>query len=331
MKKILFVLKFIFILISVPAYADDTPICQPGSSCTQIISMHGIKRSFTYYLPSSYVENQRYYNLVIALHGAGETGSFLEKNIMGGTFDTISLQGRAIIVYPDAENGGWNYGAGATSNNDDIAFIDALIQYFKAKYYINPYRIYVAGFAEGGFFAFRLACERADVITAIATVASAMPVGLAAHCKPSRHVPVLMINGTADPLLLWDSHELVSVMSKKQSSVLSVPETYQAWLTINDILSAPYQEPYKGMQFDGTWAWTMTATAANGAQVILYTIYQGGHTWPGGAQYLPVQYIGNASTLDATKVVWRFFLSNRLKPLDLPPNIHFYKNQRWGN
>ncbi len=38
-----------------------------------------------------------------------------------------------------------------------------------------------------------------------------------------------------------------------------------------------------------------------------YTIINGGHTWPGGTQYLPVAVVGKASrNLDASQTAWQF-------------------------
>jgi polyhydroxybutyrate depolymerase len=40
-------------------------------------------------------------------------------------------------------------------------------------------------------------------------------------------------------------------------------------------------------------------------QVALYTVEGGGHTWPGGPQYLPVSMIGKASQqMKASEVIW---------------------------
>lgn len=51
---------------------------------------------------------------------------------------------------------------------------------------------------------------------------------------------------------------------------------------------------------------------APGAPVILCTVTGGGHTWPGGEQYLPLAIIGAASRQsDATQVIWRFFSALR--------------------
>jgi len=50
------------------------------------------------------------------------------------------------------------------------------------------------------------------------------------------------------------------------------------------------------------------AESAGGSEVILYAVEGGGHTWPGGGQYLPEWLIGKTShDLDASLVVWDFF------------------------
>jgi polyhydroxybutyrate depolymerase len=48
-------------------------------------------------------------------------------------------------------------------------------------------------------------------------------------------------------------------------------------------------------------------------EVVVYTIEGGGHTWPGGTQYLPVFLVGKAShNLDGTQVIWEFFKKHKL-------------------
>ena len=45
-----------------------------------------------------------------------------------------------------------------------------------------------------------------------------------------------------------------------------------------------------------------------GADVVLFEIQGGGHTCPGGYQYLPEFLIGKTSRdLDASKAIWDFF------------------------
>src|SRR5690606_11379293 len=58
-------------------------------------------------------------------------------------------------------------------------------------------QVFVLGHSNGGYMAYRMACERADAITAIASLAgnaSSMPEA----CTPSRPVNVVHLHGTAD-------------------------------------------------------------------------------------------------------------------------------------
>lgn len=50
------------------------------------------------------------------------------------------------------------------------------------------------------------------------------------------------------------------------------------------------------------------AVSKQRAEVVVYAIKGGGHTWSGGPQYLPVFLVGKAShNLDATQAIWDFF------------------------
>jgi polyhydroxybutyrate depolymerase len=49
-----------------------------------------------------------------------------------------------------------------------------------------------------------------------------------------------------------------------------------------------------------------------GADVVLYTIQAGGHSWPGGKP-LPEWMVGTTSnSIDATRQMWEFFREHRL-------------------
>ncbi|MCX6008557.1 MAG: hypothetical protein NTW48_00675 [Chloroflexi bacterium] len=51
-----------------------------------------------------------------------------------------------------------------------------------------------------------------------------------------------------------------------------------------------------------------TEGCQDGAEVVLYAIEGGGHTWPGGLQYLPELVIGKTSReFNASEVIWQFF------------------------
>ena len=52
---------------------------------------------------------------------------------------------------------------------------------------------------------------------------------------------------------------------------------------------------------------------ADQAAVVLYTIQEGGHAWPGG-KAMPAWLLGSTTpNIDATREMWTFFVSHRLR------------------
>jgi polyhydroxybutyrate depolymerase len=85
---------------------------------------------------------------------------------------------------------------------DDVGYLGALIEEALAARPIDPDRVYLLGHSNGGFMSYRLACERADLITAVAVLAGAEDPD--AVCEPSRPVSVLHLHGTADEVISYD-------------------------------------------------------------------------------------------------------------------------------
>jgi polyhydroxybutyrate depolymerase len=53
-------------------------------------------------------------------------------------------------------------------------------------------------------------------------------------------------------------------------------------------------------------------SCADGARVVLYTVLDAGHTWPGGGP-LPEWFVGTTSnSIDATSLMWAFFREQKL-------------------
>ncbi|MFQ5463028.1 MAG: hypothetical protein ACE5E5_10440 [Phycisphaerae bacterium] len=85
---------------------------------------------------------------------------------------------------------------------DDSGYLRSLIEAIAAEYNIDDRRIYFAGLSNGGFMSYRMACDHADLIAGIVSVAGATffhP----ADCSPSEPVHNLQIHGTADTTVLY--------------------------------------------------------------------------------------------------------------------------------
>ena len=185
----------------------------------------------------------------------------------------------------------------------------------KRNDWVDKNRVYVTGISNGAMMSFRLACELTGKLAAIAAVAGNMPYDLAQHCSPARPIPVLLISGTADPLMPWSGGEAGS-RHVKVGRVLSVAQTVKFWTDHNQCSSTPaitWETPRDPR--DGTRVrQEVYGGGQEGTEVILYAIEGGGHAWPGGYRYLPEILVGKMSqNLDATEVIWNFFKNHSRK------------------
>lgn len=142
--------------------------------------------------------------LVIALHGGTGSGAKFERS--SGLDVQADLHG-FVVVYPDGVGNGpdetgmrtWNArlccGSAARKGVDDVTFIDLLIDRMEADHHIDPDRVFVVGHSNGGFMAYRLACELSDRITAVGLQAGGLGVET---CEPDQPVSLLHLHGRDD-------------------------------------------------------------------------------------------------------------------------------------
>jgi polyhydroxybutyrate depolymerase len=86
---------------------------------------------------------------------------------------------------------------------DDAGYLRRLIETVESSHAVDTSRVYLVGHSNGGFMAHRMACENADVVTAIVSLAGAAPDD-EAQCTPERPVSVLQIHGTGDSTIPYD-------------------------------------------------------------------------------------------------------------------------------
>jgi polyhydroxybutyrate depolymerase len=281
------------------------------TSTTRSIIFAGLERTYRIRIPSSY-DKTTPLPLLIALHGGGGSGEKMEELTLRG-FNRLSDKESFIVVYPDGIEKHWNDGRENVSYRahrekiDDVGFISALIDHLAKQSNIDIKRVYVTGISNGAMMSFRLACELSEKITAIAPVSGAMPKDLV--CSPSRSVSVLVISNKEDPMVPWEGGE-IRLGRQRFGGVLSVDESVRLWVHHNQCSSSPVNtlEPDRDPK-DGTRVRREEyGQGKGGTEVILYAIEGGGHTWPGGHQYLPAWIIGKTSRdVDANEVIWSFF------------------------
>jgi len=248
----------------------------------------------------------------LAFHGGGGAGigfaAFSRLNAVA------EREGFA-VVYPDGLAGSWADGRGITDADragaDDVRFVSDLVVEVGRSFPVDPRRVFAVGISNGGTMALRVACERAELVSAVAVVAASMPAVLVQSCRPARRVSVLVIHGTEDGLMPYGGGQVMGT----RGEVIGARATAIRWAEWNGCATKPsVMEPPRVVE-DGTRVVVETFPGPGGVDVELRTIEGGGHTWPGGLRYAPVGRIGRTShNLDASEAIWAFFAAHGRPP-----------------
>jgi polyhydroxybutyrate depolymerase len=281
---------------------------QPGDYNFSL-AYDGIVREYSVHIPRGY-KNTVPTPIVIYLHGGG--GSI--KAAYKDGIDKYSDKFGFILLIPSGTgpipdrfltwNGGkWDGGeccGYAVKNNiDDVGFISRMIGEVKKKFNIDENRVYATGISNGGILSYRLACELSDKIAAVAVVA---PPAVPSNCIPARPVSIMHIHGTADPCVSFNGGLSGGCIGSERFQAQSAKNMVDFWLKNNGCPS-DFTVSYE----KGKAKCISYGPCKNGTFVEFCTIEGGGHAWPSGSQYLPVDRIGPVSYDISFDQIWEFF------------------------
>lgn len=239
-------------------------------------------RPFTVHTPPGYDESKPA-PLLLVLHGYA-----LEAKVQSLYFglDAVTDPRGMLYVAPDGTKNDegkafWNATSACCappdSDVDDSAYLAAVIEQVRSDYAIDDRRIFVLGHSNGGFMAYRLACDHADLIAGIVSLEGAMAED-PWRCDPSEPVSVVEIHGTADTVIRYEGGR--NDDADPDSPVYpSAEQSVAAWAEFNgcDAPVAP-SPPSRDIQ-KGKPAATVTAYGgcADGTAVELWTQPDGVH------------------------------------------------------
>ncbi len=209
-----------------------------------------------------------------------------------------------IVVYPGGNGAGkgpkiWRMNGRGPEK--DATFISDLIDKLQAGYNIDPARIYADGFSLGGGMAFVVSCKLSHRVAAVGAVAAAQTLPFA-WCGDSRPVPMVAFHGTED---LVPYHGGPSPDPFNPLTFPAVRDWVASWARRNRCSG----EPIEARITAGVRRLAYSNCDEN-ADVVLYTIEGGGHTWPGGRR-LPEWLVGRTSRdISASRVMWEFFVKH---------------------
>lgn len=209
--------------------------------------------------------------------------------------------------------GGGGRGGGAGRNRtqaNDLAFFDALLDKLSSEYAVDTARIYVAGYSDGGFMAFRLGCEMSRRFAAVASIAAEMPKAMKDWCAPSQAISLLMMNGTADPVVPYyggSGHA-------GSYPTMSAEDSAKQWVKYDSCSAKPEHTKIAPREKGGmeTNVYKFGDCQA-GTEVQRYSIEGAGNVWPGGDASVLREKAGKpTNNVDADEVLWQFFAAHKL-------------------
>lgn len=263
----------------------------------QIIS-GGEKRKYLLYVPESYDPSVPT-PLVFNIHGFVQWPAN-QMRVSG--WNELADKYGFIVVYPSGTGFPLRWRVTEDPENPggpekEIAFFSNLIDKLVDEYNIDPSRIYANGLSNGGGMALLLACQLSDRITAVGSVAGAFFFDFE-ECQPQRPVPAIFFHGQADEVVPYDG----GPSERFDQPFPKITEFVYYYAKKNGC----DPDPTKVMDTANTTGIRFSECTEN-AEVMFYTIADGGHTWPGGSP-LPEWITGKTSQeIDATQLMWAFF------------------------
>ncbi len=278
----------------------------------------GIGRWYLRHVPPAY-DGTTPLPVVIDIHGYAEGATVHTKMSALGPygdahdFVTITPQGSGTAVPL------WN----TDLQSADVAYIGDLLDELDRTLCVDDHRIFVTGLSNGAFMTSAVACAYADRIAAAAPVAGIRDID---GCAPKRAVPVVAFHGTADPYVSYEGGlgpKALQLPSPDGSGTIgqsgaaaaqtkgpTIPEITAAWAKRNDCASSAPAE--REVASDVT---LLRWSCPPGADVELYRVEGGGHSWPGSDFSKAVASAVGPTTfsIDADDVMWEFFEAHPLR------------------
>ncbi len=223
---------FILSLIIISCKSEDnTQVDEDGIITglqTKTLTHDNVNRNYLVYIPDSY-DSEIDYPLMFVFHGFGGIAT---QFINTADMRDLAESNNFIVVYPQgldlAGTGShWNCSNPSADNKsdvDDIGFIENLIDQLIVDYpVIDSKRIYAAGYSNGGFMSYYLACN-SKKFAAIGSVAGTMLDDSYQSCNANFPTAMINIHGTDDFDVPYDGNIYYP----------SIPEVVDWWKNFNN-------------------------------------------------------------------------------------------------
>ncbi len=316
----------LFFLLSGCVKVNQVPDPSLPEGWTEVSFSHdGLTRWYRIYTPDPLPEKPA---LVLYLHGGTLSMRSLFSPLVDGTKLWLSIaeeEGLVLLVpngvntktgdtFGDDQN--WNdlrpdSAVGQTTVND-VGFLIALLDKVSEELPIDETRIYVTGASNGGLMTYRLLIERPDRFAAGAAFIANLPALSEGLTLPESPTPLMIANGTEDPLMPWDGGSV----AKDRGWVMSTDETVLWWVGANQADPTHLNStalPDLNLEDGCRVREDYYPAGEGGAPILFYALLGGGHTMPSLTQpglflKLAGRIVGPVcQEVEGVDLAWEFF------------------------
>jgi polyhydroxybutyrate depolymerase len=247
-----------------------------GEARQVLVTSDGLKREFILRRP----DRAGPLPTIIMLHG---NGGQAQNAMRGSGLGQAAMRQGFAAVFPEGIAHGWNDGRPALEAEqrsragvapDDVAFLKALVRELIDRGIADPARVYLAGFSNGAFMTYRMACEAAGTFAAIGTFEGNMPMAFGENCRPPAALPVVVFSATEDPKVRYEGS------NGPKGGLWSTERTVGFFRQLNGCADQPNESRLPSPEQDASGVTLMQWTACRGAPVTLYRIEGGAHRIP---------------------------------------------------
>lgn len=244
------------------------------------LRIDGHFRSFHFYKPSGKKES-----LLFVMHGSGGNGIGMSERTK--KLEERSASDNFLVVYPDGYKRFWNECRKVATteaneiNIDEVAFFEAMINYFKKNYGIRDSQVFAMGTSGGGHMAYKLGLLAPNKFKAIAAIIANLPDQPNMDCTESKiALPIMIINGTADPVNPY-AGGMMNTGNFKAGTVRSTDDTFHYWAALAGYNGNPVKQTLPDTDpSDGKTIEQYTFKTKGKPEVVLLKVIGGKHDYP---------------------------------------------------
>ena len=288
-----------------------------------VIKLDNKQQPFYLYTNNQNTDERR--AAILVLQGSGVSAVSMRE----AGFDDIADSENLAVIYVPLSTPSWLLNAAIEGDDtsaafdvDTVNFVHQMLEELIVNVRLDPSRIYLTGFSDGGVATFYFMCELSHLVAAVATVSASMPVELIEDCAPERPIPLLMLNGTADKRVRFSGGIFGDPNRPQGLEMASAFDTATFWREANNCKNMDEKAVLDDRAPDDqVRVWTQSWTECpQGAVIKFVTLLGGAHGWPGADLPMPTKQdpenvLAKATNdINGAEFIWSFFEGKTLPP-----------------